>query len=69
MRYFEGLGKSHYRAASDHRLAQRYAMSKVLNTLAERFQTTRLALNDISERLFSIGDPPVDQLLFDKGAN
>jgi hypothetical protein len=57
LKYYEALGRTHYRMASDHRLAQRYAIDKVLNTLAERFQTTRRALNDISERLFSIGDP------------
>lgn len=57
LKYYEALGRTHYRMASDHRLAHRYAIDKVLNTLAERFQTTRRALNDISERLFSIGDP------------
>jgi hypothetical protein len=43
--------------ASDHRLARRYELSQVLSTLAERFGTTRLALNDIADRLFSLGDP------------
>jgi hypothetical protein len=57
LKYYEALGRTHYRMASDHRLAHRYAIDKILNTLAERFQTTRMALNDISERLFSIGDP------------
>jgi hypothetical protein len=57
LRYYEGLGRTHYRAASDHRLAQRFDMAKVLGTLAERFGATRLALNDIADRLFSIGDP------------
>ena len=42
--------------ASDHRLAQRYEVANVLSTLADRFETTRLALNDIADRLFSIGD-------------
>ena len=42
--------------ASDHRLAQRYEVANIFSTLAERFQATRLALNDIAERLFSIGD-------------
>jgi len=56
LKYYEGLGRTHYRMASDHHLARRYAVEKVLNTLSERFETTRLALNDISERLFSIGD-------------
>jgi len=56
LKYYEGLGRAQYQMASDHRLARRYAVSKVLSTLAERFKTTRLALNDISDRLFSIGD-------------
>jgi hypothetical protein len=57
--YYEGVGRSQFRAASDHRLAQRYEVSEIFNVLAERFQTTRLALNDIAERLFSLGDPPL----------
>jgi len=65
LRYYEGLGRTQYRMASDHRLARQYAMEKGLNTLAERFETTRRALNDISERLFSIGEvtTPLDSLL------
>src|SRR5208337_2329427 len=45
LKYYEGLGRSQYRVASDHRLAQRYAMTNILSTLSERFATTRLALN------------------------
>jgi len=56
LKYYESLGRTHFRMASDHRLAERYEVSDIFNTLAERFQTTRLALNDISDRLFSIGD-------------
>src|SRR5436190_14302080 len=56
LKYYESLGRMHYRIASDHRLAQRYDVADIFNTLAERFKATRLALNDISERLFSIGD-------------
>jgi hypothetical protein len=57
LKYYEGLGRANYRMASDHRLARRLALEKVLNTLAERFETSRLALNDISDRLFSISEP------------
>ena len=57
MKYYEELGRTHYRMAGEHRLAQRYHLEAVLKTLAERFQATRRALNDISERLFFIGDP------------
>jgi hypothetical protein len=59
LKYYEGLGRTQYRVASDHRLAQRYEVAKILDTLAERFETTRRALNDIAERYFSIGDPEI----------
>lgn len=54
--YFEGIGRSSFRVASDHRLAQRYELTEVFGTLAERFTTTRAALNDLSERLLSWDD-------------
>lgn len=56
LKYYEGLGRTQYRVASDHRLARRYELSQILGTLAERFGATRLALNDIADRLFSLGD-------------
>lgn len=56
LKYYEALGRSQYGTASDHRLAQRYELAEVFSTLAERFGTTRLALNDIADRLFSLGD-------------
>jgi hypothetical protein len=58
LKYYESMGRMHYRAASDHRLAQRYAVAGIFSTLAERFQTTRLALNDIADRLFWLGETP-----------
>jgi len=58
LRYYEGMGRSSYRVASDHRLAQRFELTEVLGTLATRFGETRAALNDLSERLFSLGDAP-----------
>ncbi len=57
LKYYEALGRSHYGTASDHRLAQRYELAEVFSTLSERFGTTRLALNDISDRLFSMSGP------------
>jgi hypothetical protein len=57
LRYYEGLGRTHYQVASDHRLAQRYEVSQIFSILAERFETTRLALNDIADRYFFLGDP------------
>jgi hypothetical protein len=54
--YFEGIGRANFRVASDHRLAQRYELAGIFDTLAERFRTTRAALNDLSERLLSWED-------------
>jgi hypothetical protein len=56
MNYYESIGRAQYRVASDHRLAQRYKMARVLETLSERFAATRRALNDLSERLLALGD-------------
>jgi hypothetical protein len=57
LRYYQDLGRANYRAASEHCLAARYDLAAVFDTLAEQFEPTRLALNDLSERVFSIGDP------------
>jgi hypothetical protein len=52
--YYDALGRTHYRAARDHRLAQRYELTGIFDTLSERFECTRLALNDIADRLFTM---------------
>ncbi|HZO84573.1 MAG TPA: hypothetical protein VFC26_05130 [Verrucomicrobiae bacterium] len=57
IRYYEEIGRSSFRAASDHRLAYKYDVAEIFNTLSERFQTTRKALNDLGDRLISL-DPP-----------
>ncbi len=56
LRYYEEMGKTQYRIAGYHRLAERHNLGAILNTLSERFKTTREALNDLSERLVSLGD-------------
>lgn len=65
LKYYETLGRTQFRAASDHRLAQRYELADILNTLSERFETSRLALNDISDRLFALSgvDYSLERLL------
>ncbi|TAK94233.1 MAG: hypothetical protein EPO07_16985 [Verrucomicrobia bacterium] len=70
LKYYESLGRSQYRAAGDHKLAQRYELTEIFHTLSERFETTRLALNDISERVFSLGDggEAMERLLIAKPA-
>src|SRR5205085_7107125 len=55
LKYYESIGRTQYRVASDHRLAQRYAIAEVLSTLSERFEAERLTLHAIAERLFSLG--------------
>ena len=57
LRYYEELGRSNYRVASDHRLAREYDLAGIFHTLAERFQDTRKALNDLGDRLITLGDP------------
>lgn len=63
LRYYEDVGRSSFRAASDHRLARRYELDGIFTTLAERFQDTRKALNDLRDRLVSIGEPDFSAML------
>jgi hypothetical protein len=56
MRYYEALGQSSFRIASDHRLASQYDLAPIYATLADRFQDARQALNEMSERIVSLGD-------------
>lgn len=65
MSYYEEIGRANFRVASDSRLAARYELGPIFAQLSERFHDTRLALNDISDRLFSLEkpDPAVDLLL------
>ena len=57
MKYNESIGQTQYRVASSHRLAQRYELAGIFDTLSERFQATRRALNEMSDRLLTLGDP------------
>ncbi|MCI0538841.1 MAG: hypothetical protein L0Z50_26850 [Verrucomicrobiales bacterium] len=54
--YYEALGQSSYRAAGDHRLAGRYELVPIFSTLAAQFRDARMALNDVAQRLFTLGD-------------
>jgi hypothetical protein len=56
LRYYESLGQANYRIASDHRLASHYDLAPIYATLSERFQSARKALNDMTERIVSLGD-------------
>jgi hypothetical protein len=67
LRYYEDLGKTSFRAAGDHRLARKYELSNVFHTLAERFGAARRALNDLADRLISLGDPAVNLPILSAG--
>lgn len=66
--YYEAMGRANYRAASDHRLAAKYDLGGIFMTLSERFDSARLALNDMSERLMNVHDlaPGLDTLILSK---
>jgi hypothetical protein len=60
--YYEGMGRSSYKAASDHRLAERYDLDRVLAHLSDAFGDVRQALNDLADRVTWLGDrPPILQ--------
>ncbi len=51
LEYFEEVGASGFRAASDHALAARYGLAPVLRSAGEQFVPLRVALNRLSDRL------------------
>jgi hypothetical protein len=51
------MGRASFRAASHHRLASEFDLVPVFDTLSERFEPIRLALNGLAARVFSVGDP------------
>ena len=55
LKYYEALGRTQYRAASDHRLAQRYELAGDIQHPGGALRDDRLALNDIADRYFSSG--------------
>jgi hypothetical protein len=65
--YYRELGRTNFRVAGDHRLARRYSVDTLYHRLSDRFETARLALNDLSERLVFLGDSAFAQLRFGGG--
>ncbi len=55
--YYEEIGRGHFQAAQNHRLANQYDLEQVLGTLAEQFRLTRRALNELSDTLLIWDDP------------
>ncbi len=69
LRYYEELGRANFHVASGHRLARRYDLAAIFDTLSTRFTKIRLALNDLADRVFSLGDPDMPlTTLFKPGA-
>lgn len=63
--YYEQMGRGGFASAGRHRLAERFGLDEVFALLAECFHEARLALNELTERLVSLGDqnPNVERLL------
>ncbi len=61
--YYEELGRSGFRLASDHVLAERTGLGGVLRTAGERFGALRVALNRLSDRLLFPHHHSPDRLL------
>ena len=61
--YYEQIGRSSYEMASSNRLAEQLALAPVYGRLSDRFHSTRLALNELSDRLMNLEEPPFDSAL------
>ncbi|MDZ4816678.1 MAG: hypothetical protein SGI71_10470 [Verrucomicrobiota bacterium] len=56
--FYEGMGTSHYRAVSAHPLAGQMELQSVFRCLSDNFRNVRLALNIMSDRFLTLGEPP-----------
>lgn len=56
LRYYQEIGRANFRVARDHRLARKYELDAVFDTLAEQFHHARKALNDLADRIFTLTD-------------
>lgn len=61
--YYEEVGRSGFRMASDHALAERYGLERVLRLAADRFGELRIALNRMSDRLIFPHHSSPDRLM------
>ncbi len=63
--YYEEMGSSSYRWASQHRIALSYSLVEILATLSERFRTVRLALNELADNYVQLDarPPGLDKML------
>lgn len=54
--YYETLGQSCFRVASDHKMACKLCLERVYAILAEKFREARQALNDLADRILTLAD-------------
>ena len=54
--YYEAMGRESYRAVAQHEVARHRGLTDIFNGLAEQFHEVRLALNQLADRLFNLGD-------------
>ncbi len=54
--YYEAMGRESYRAVAQHEVARHRGLTNIFNGLAEQFHEVRLALNQLADRLFNLGD-------------
>jgi hypothetical protein len=63
-RFYEELGRAHFRMAGDHQLARKLDLDAMYLTLGEVFHLIRLGLNQLSERLVFLETNHAVQELF-----
>jgi hypothetical protein len=63
LQYYRELGRASFRAASHHRLASEFELAPIFGTLSNHFEPARLALNDLSERVFSLSENELPHFL------
>ena len=62
--YYEDLGATGFRLASECALAERYDLDDIYLEVADGFRAVRRALNRVSDRyFFPLSPPPVDRIL------
>ena len=52
LRYYESMGRSHFKAARNHPLAKEFAMQDLYDDLYHGFHETRRALNALADKLY-----------------
>jgi hypothetical protein len=61
--FYEQIGRTNYQLLASHATARRCELDDVFEGLAGRFRDVRLALNELSDRLLNLDEPPGASLL------